>query len=463
MASRSPSKADKRPPRTHRRNDVAWRTPTSRSILIAAASAVAALVLAACGSGSAGGGASGKPTGKLTFVTFAPFSGPDAAFGASKVAGIIPAIYAIDHGGGILGDTKVGWMESDSRGDPADAVPIAQKLLLTTPSMVGIIGPTSDESTATVPIFNAAHIPTFALTGQIAFNRNTYPYFWRITPPDNDVGLAMAMYAHARGYTSAAMVFGTDIGATGAVPSLLKAWQHLGGKVVANESLPLDQSSYQSEAAKVAAAHPQVIFFEADAQTSATYLSELNQMHGLVPFIGTDGTTVPSWTGPVAKAVGQATFDKYYVGAQPYAPTSGPSFDAWKAAFNAVRSQEPKPASQWLDSSFAFAGYDGAIIMALAMDAAKSTNTKVFNAFVPKVTSASPGAVKVYSYAAGRRALAQGKQIQYVGATGVIAFDQYHNSPGGFEIINSKFNFITAYTAAQIGALSVASGATNVG
>jgi len=424
------------------------------------AGVAAALTVAACGSSSKV--TNGKATGKLTFVTFAPFSGPDAAFGASKVAGIIPAIYAIDHGGGILGDTNVGWERSDSRGDPADAVPIAQKLILTTPSLVGIIGPTSDESTATVPIFSRDHIPTFALTGQIAFNTNHFPYFWRITPPDNDVGIAMAQYAHDKGYTTAALVFGTDIGSTGAVPSLLKAWQHLGGTVLVNESLPLDQSSYQSEVAKVAAAHPQVIFTEADAQTSATYFTELAQMHGLAPFIGTDGTTVPSWTVPVAKAVGKANFAKYYVGAQPYLATSGPSFDAWQSAFNAVKSQEPQPASQWLNSSFAIAGYDGAIVMALAMDAAKSTSPKVYNSYIPQVTTAGPGVVQVHSYAEGRQALAQGKKIQYVGATGVIAFDKYHNSPGGFEIIDSQFNFIKAYTAAQIQALAAASGASGV-
>jgi len=84
----------------------------------------------------------------------------------------------------------------------------------------------------------------------------------------------------------------------------------------------------------------------------------------------------------------------------------------------------------------------------------------VFNAYIPKVTSAAPGAVVVHSYSDGRQALAQGKKIQYIGATGVIALDRYHNSPGGFEIINSTFKFITAYTAAQISNLSTASGAS---
>ena len=37
------------------------------------------------------------------------------------------------------------------------------------------------------------------------------------------------------------------------------------------------------------------------------------------------------------------------------------------------------------------------------------------------------------SYAAGKSALAAGKQIQYVGAGGPIVFNRWHNSTGAFE------------------------------
>ncbi len=78
--------------------------------------------------------------------------------------------------------------------------------------------------------------------------------------------------------------------------------------------------------------------------------------------------------------------------------------------------------------------YDGVVTMALAATEAKSTSPAVWNADIPAVTTASPGAVVVHSYAEGIAALKAGKTIDYVGAGGVIAFDQYHNSTGGFEL-----------------------------
>lgn len=398
-----------------------------------------------------------KVTGTLTFGVVAPFSGSDASFGPGHLAGCLPAVHAIAAAGGILGDRNVVCHDADTRGDPADAVPIIQQLVATTSHLVGVTGPTSDEALAVVPILNDAHIPMFAATGQPFFNTNTYPYFWRIQPPDNDVALAMALYAHKKGYTRAAAIFGTDISSSGAVPTLVKAFKALGGRIVINQSIPLDQTSYASEVARVMATHPQVIFTEADAQTSTTYFGELAQAHGLVPIIGTNGTAEPTWVDPVAKAVGAANMKKYFTAATPYMALTGPAFQAWGSAFHAVVAQEPKPASQWLDNSHAATNYDSINIMALAMQMAGSINPVVYNKDILLVSTASPGAQVVYSYAAGLRALSRGKRIQYVGATGEVAFDKYHNSPGAFEIVNSNLGYVTAFSAKQIHVLSTQS------
>ncbi len=440
-----------------------------RSTVLGGALLMSAVLAACSSSASPGGGTSpssgsGKATGTLTFGVVAPFSGVDAEFGPTNLAGCIPAILAVERAGGILGDKHLSCQVTDTRGDPADAVPIVQKLIASTSNLVGVVGPTSDEATAVVPVLNNAHVPMFGNTGQISFNQNHFQYFWRITPPDNDVGAAMAIYAKEKGYTRAAFVFATDISSAGAVPTLLKSFKYLGGKVVASETIPLDQSSYQPEVAAVMAAHPQVIFTEADAQTSSTFFADLAQAHGLVPIVATDGTTEPAWIHPVAKAMGQANMRRYYVGATPYMAFSGPAFNAWSSALSATatNSQMPKPVGQWRDSSFTATDYDDVIIMALAMDMAKSTNPVVYNSYIPKVVTASPDAVKVYSYAAGLKELKAGKRIQYIGATGAVAFDQYHNSPGGFEIVNSALHFIKAIQPAQITQVLVASGANKL-
>ena len=63
----------------------------------------------------------------------------------------------------------------------------------------------------------------------------------------------------------------------------------------------------------------------------------------------------------------------------------------------------------------------------------------------------------VHSYAEGVAALNAGKKIDYVGAAGVIAFNQWHNSTGGFEIgaylPNGNINLVSSITAAQLAPL----------
>jgi ABC-type branched-subunit amino acid transport system substrate-binding protein len=415
----------------------------------------ATALLAACASpGSSGAsGASGSGTGALTFAVFNPFSGADASFGPEELAGCAPAAKAIVKAGGILQHAAISCTSNDSRGDPADAIPAAEKLIATTSGLVGVIGPSSDEASATVPLFNRAQVPMFADTGQSIFDKTTNKYFYRITAPDDANGYAMALYAHQRGLTRAAFVFGTDISSQGARATAIKAFRKLGGTVVADEQLSLDQPSYRTEVRQVTAAKPDVIFTEADPQTSATFLAELKQLGHLVPFIGTGGTIQPPWLKAVSGAIGSASMATYYTAAQPYAPTSGAAYQAYLTALKADASQVAAPASQWYTDPYAMACWDSVNIMALAMEEAKSTSPAVFNPFIAKVTAASPGAVKVNTFAAGKQALLAGKKIQYVGAVGPIVFDAYHNSPGGFEIVKPDGTAITTFSPAAIAAV----------
>jgi ABC-type branched-subunit amino acid transport system substrate-binding protein len=408
------------------------------------------LTLAACGShGSSGVGTSG--TGALTFAVFNPFSGADASFGPEQLAGCIPAAAAINAAGGILTHKKIICKTADSRGDPADAVPAAEQMIATTSSLVGVLGPSSDEASATVPLFNRANIPMFGDTGQAVFNHSSFKYFYRITPPDDAVGYAMAVYAHQKGYPSAAAVFGNDISSQGSLRTVVAGFKKLGGKIVLVQSIPLDLTSYRTEISALAAAHPSVIFTEADPQTSATYLAEAKQLGHLDPFIGTDGTTQPPWLKAVGNAVGAANLKRYYVGAQPYAPTTGVTYQLWLSQIKAVNAQVSQPASQWYGDSYSMAAWDSINLMALAMEAAKSTDPSVFRPWIVKLATPSPGAAVVHDFAQGKAALAQGKTIQYVGATGQISFDQWQNSPGAFSFVSSDGSTkVATFTAAQI-------------
>lgn len=428
-----------------------------RGVMLAVAVAAIAAMLTSCSGSNKGGGGGGSSAapGPLVVGAFNPFSGPDASFGPEMMGGCIPAVNAINKAGGVLGH-QMKCLESDTRGDPADAVPAANKLMATTTNLVGILGPSSDEALATVPLFNQGKIPMFVDTGQAVFDRSSYQYFWRITPADDVKGYALALWAHHLGFTRAAAVFGNDVGSQSDVPTLVKAFTKLGGTIVVNQKVALDQSSYRTEIEQVLAANPQVIFTEIDPQTAATYLSELQQLHGLIPVIGTEVTLQAPWLKAVRGAIGSQAMATSFTGMQPYAPPSGPAWQAFNSALLASSSQVPNP-GQWSTDPYSMTYYDGVNIMALAMIEAKSTDPSAFNADIIKVTAPGAGKTVVYTFAQGEQALKAGKQIQYVGAGGPIVFNQWHNSTGAFEAardVNGKIELVGSVSAAAIASLS---------
>ena len=421
--------------RTTARRPGPWRLLSRAALAAAVASAAAIAVGATPGMSGASSGAT------LEIGMFQAFSGPTAPFGPELAAGCISAAKAIDRAGGVLGH-KIACKVSDNRGDPADAVPAADQLIAATSNLVGVIGPTSGAASATVPIFNRAHVPMFLDAGQSVFTKTHYQYFWRLFPPDSATGYAMALYAWDHGYRRAAAVFGTDISAAGSRGTVVQGFKALGGKIVLNQGIAENQTSYRSEVAQVAAAKPQVVFTEAASQTSATYWSELKQQAHLVPIIGTDGTTSAVWTEPVSKAVGTATFKKYYVGVEAYAPTSGPAWQAYKKAVLAAKATIAKPIKPWLSDSYSMGDYDGATLIALAMLEAKSTNPVVFNAYIGKIANGVRGAVVVHSFAQGKAALSKGRKIRYEGPYGTVHFDKTHNAIGDFEVVAANLTTI---------------------
>ena len=393
---------------------------------------VAALVMAACGSTTP----SATPktyTGTLTFASFNPFTGPDASFGPEMAAGCITASTLINQAGGVLGHQTT-CITVDTRGDPADAVPAAQKMLATTTNLVGMNGPSSDEALATVPIIDRAHIPMFADSGQAAFDHSNYQYLYRLTPPDDAAGVAMAVYAYRKGYRRGAAVFGNDLSSQGNVPNLLTAFKALGGTIVLNQSLTLDQSSYRTEVQALIAAKADVIFTEADPQTDAAYLSQLQQLGTLIPVIGTQPTVQPPWAVAVGGAIGKGNLARIFAGAQPYAPSSGPAWDAYNTALLTLGSQIPQP-DQWSQDPYTETDYDAIVIMALAMVMANTPDPTFYNKYINQVVAGGSGATEVHSYKEGIDALAAHKTITYVGAGGPVVFDKYRNSTGAFELV----------------------------
>ena len=64
----------------------------------------------------------------------------------------------------------------------------------------------------------------------------------------------------------------------------------------------------------------------------------------------------------------------------------------------------------------------------------------------------------VFSFGEGKEAIANGDEIQYIGAGGAITFDQWHNSSGGYEarafVSPTESEQVVTFTADEIAALA---------
>lgn len=372
--------------------------------------------------------------GTVVEASVIALSGPNSFEGLNQEAGLFPAIYDINHNGGVLGH-KVVWKGIDTRSDPADALPAVQQMLSTVPNLIGVTGPGTTSAPTLVPVLNSAKVSMFAVAGESSYDRNNYKYFWRLFPPDPANGTAMALWAKHLGITRIATVFGTDSGSQGDLPGVVFGAKHLGLKIVASVNLTPDQPSYSSDAERLIQAHPQLIMTETDGPSAATFYGELKQLNGLVPIIGTEPTVNSTWIGPVSGALGSKDFEKYYTGMVTAASKSTPALRQFTKDITAVKSTIPKPLSAYSTNPFVRTYYDGMIVTALAIEAAHSLKPAVYNNYIASVANPGPGKKVVYTFAQGEAALKAGKKIQFVGSTGLIQFDKYHNSFGNEEAV----------------------------
>ncbi len=405
---------------------------SGRRGLLTIPAASALVLLGACGNSNSNGSSVPTQSGPVTVGVVAPFTGPAAQFGKLLSAPCYAATDLINKAGGVMGK-QFSCAPIDDTGDAADAVPNVTRAIATTHNLDLAIGLESNTAATTVPLVNNAKIPIVTTNGLVAFTKNNYPYYWRLTPSDDANGAAFAVWAVQKGYKNVAVVFQNGIGSEGNLPGLQSAMPKLGGSLGLQLTIPADAASYSSEVARVIASRPDALIWSADPQTTATFMSEYKQLNnGSLPAMvtATDSLT-PDFFDALSKVVGTSyvTSSVYLVGSS-FSQTTQ-AFATYKAALKAnsktsaiadVLSAVGPPAS----------AYDGINIMALAMIMAKSTVGSVYNQFVTQVVSPRSGATVVSNFADGAKALAAGKQIQYVGVIGQVTFNRYHNAAGEF-------------------------------
>ena len=390
----------------------------SKSIGVCAAG----LLLAACGSSS--GGTGGGSSGSVTYGVLSCFTGRLASLGQAMLQGANVAKSEINSAGGVLGK-KVALVTGDTSCDVADGVNAVNQLL--TKSVSGVIGPETQEINGVEPILDNNHIVDEFQGGDTARDHQTDPYFFRDSPSDSQLGVAMALYAHTKGYTRAVMLFYSDPAAQTFLKPVSTTFTKLGGTILKTIIVTPDQTSYLSQVREAIAAHPQVIFTQEDPPTAAVLFREFKQLSGgSIPWVGTDVTSGSDFL----KAIGYATAHSVLTSVYGTSVT-GTASSAFLSLFNKLYPSQ-KSVGPLANANYA---YDAVISLALADDYAKTTNGTTVAHDMTKVTN--PPGTACFTYASCLTLLNARKKINYEGASGSLDYNQYNNTFGPYGAFQS--------------------------
>lgn len=392
---------------------------------------------------------------KLVIGVVAPFTGVDAALGPKYAVACLAATQAINQQGGIMGH-QISCKTVDTRGDPADAVPAVRQMYATTSNLSLVIGCTSDEASTVVPVFGAHKTVSFCMTGESEFDSVHFPYFYRLVPPDASDSAAMVKIAQRNGYKNIALAFGNDAGSQTFVAPALAAIKASGMKVVSNQTLDINATTFQTEAQNIVASHPDVILMEALGAAGVALLTAIYALNGnkMIPVIGTSAMIDPVFfSGVTTSPIGVQNFIKNFTADNQTVNFGGPAYPLYKKL---VLAQTGK-----VKGVPSFAGlltangtvhlYDGINLAAMAMVMAHSTSGAKYKADILKIAEGVKGAVNVSTYAAAVKALKAHKKIHYVGVGGSYQFDSYQTAFGPFEADQFKADGTTVAVGGSLG------------
>jgi len=408
------------------------------TIIRSAGACAAAVLLAACAS-SSGSGSGGRPSGPVNYGVLSCFTGRLASLGEAMLQGAKVAQSEINTAGGVLGQ-KVQLVTGDTSCDVADGVTATNQML--TKNISGVIGPETQEINGVEPILDANHVVDEFQGGDTARDHQTDPYFFRDSPSDSQLGVAMALYAHTKGYTKAVMLFYSDPAAQTFLKPVSQTFTKLGGTILQTIIVTPDQTSYLSQVRAAIAAHPQVIFTQEDPPTAAVLFREFTQLGGQhIPWIGTDVTSGSDYLKAIGYQAAHAQLTSVYG-----TSVTGAASAAFVSVFNTIYPSQ-KAAGPLANANYA---YDAVLSLALAEDYAKTTNGTTVAHDMTSVTN-PPGAA-CYTYSACLSLLKAGTKINYEGASGDLDYNKYNNTFGPY----GAFQSTTAGVEQQVYVMSAA-------
>lgn len=350
------------------------------------------------------------------------FTGGLAEYGNEMRKGFDLAIKHINAAGGVWGQPVEAYV-TDSTLDPTIATEEARRLVEVEGIHAFVCCTASSITLAVTDITASAGVPTVspsATSPQLTLAEDN-DFLFRSTLSDAAQGPIMARVAADRGFENVGLIYRNDAWGQGYATAFEEAWE---GEI-ASIAIDPTQTTYIAELQQSVADGAQALMVVTFVPEAEIMIREAIEQGLYDQFVFSNGAQ----SLQLIETIGAEHLAGMY-GAGPASATDSESADAWLEAF--IDEYGEPPAIPYVKET-----YDATIALALAAQAAGSGDGAAIRDQLRTIASA-PGDEVIASpdsVAEGLKTLAEGGDVDYVGAATAMEWDEHGDLSSGFSSI----------------------------
>lgn len=332
------------------------------SVRVLAATGVAVMGLAACG--SSGTSTSSASSGGLKIGFFGALTGPNAQLGINIDNG---EKLAIQQYNATNPKTKVSIDPFDSQGLPAQAPQGVQKMIAD--NVVAVIGPAfSSESQSADPTFEKAGIPNVSASAtNVKLAQNGFKFFHRALADDSAQGPGDADYiVKTLGDKTVAVIDDSSSYGLGLADFVRSSLKTNGGGDALDDHIDPNAQDYSSTVNKITAAKPSAVFFGGYYDAAGRLAKQLKDAGYQGAFVSGDGSKDP---GFIKSAGSPATAEGAYLSCACEDTTASSAAQAFNAAYMKAYGTPPQ--------TYSGEAYDATNFILAAIKSGATTKTAI--------------------------------------------------------------------------------------
>jgi branched-chain amino acid transport system substrate-binding protein len=359
------------------------------------------------------------PQGGAKIGALMPMTGGLQVYGQTSLNGVRMAVDEVNAAGGVLGG-PLGLSVGDTQTNPQAGVDAAKRLV-ETEGVAGLVGALS--SGVTIPVASSVSsvdgVPQIsgASTSPVITGLADKDFLFRTVPSDALQGVILADVMQKKGLDRIGIVYLNNDYGQGLAEAIEGAFTGTIASMVAFEE---KQASFRAELQKAKDGGAETLVLIGYPGDGIPMLRQALEEQLFAKFVFTDGMKAQE----VVDAIGGDLLEGAY-GTAPSADADAATAKAFKALYETKYGELPP-------QPFIDAAYDAAILLALAIEKAGTTEgTAVRDAL--RAVAGPPGRkFGPGQFAAAKAALNAGEDIDYEGAAGSQDFDANGDVPGTY-------------------------------